>query len=78
MRDNNLIFSIKQKRNKALLHAIKDYLFNLAVASCEANLPVNLESAVKIYSDDKKIMVLTVYDKYFLEFVLIPLFNGLT
>lgn len=76
LRDKHLVFSITQKGNEALLHAIKDFLINLAG---EVNLPVSveIESAIKIYTRDK-IMIFRISDKYFLEFVLIPFFDRLT
>jgi hypothetical protein len=79
LRDKKLVFSIRQKRNKALLHAIKNFLGVVAASDMdEVNLPVNIsENAIKIYSYDKDITGLIISNKDFIEFVLIPLFDGL-
>lgn len=79
LRDKKPVFSIKQKRNEALLHAIKDFLVAAAGDVSEVNLPVKIdENAIKIYTYKKVINNLVISNKDLLEFVLIPLFDGLT
>ena len=70
---DNLAFSLEQKGNEALLHAIKDFLHNLA----RSQTGVDGEGLNVSLAKDG-VFRLSVRHANFLEFVLIPLFDGLT
>jgi len=72
-----LVFAIKQKGNLELLNAIKDFLLNLAAQDKENGVNVN-ENGFRVDIKEKGLFLLSVNDKYFMEFVLIPLFDDLT
>lgn len=74
---NALVFAIKQKGNLELLNAIKDFLLNLATQDKENGVNVN-ENGFRVDIKEKGLFLLSVNDKYFMEFVLIPLFDDLT
>ena len=69
-----LAFSLEQKGNEALLHAIKNFLHNLAVNSSQ--IVVNGEE-LNISLAREGIFRLTAKRGNFLEFVLLPLFDSL-
>lgn len=73
-RDNLLAFSITQKGNRELLRAIKDFMINLVRDSQHKHL---YESAIKIYSKNREITILRLYNTDFIEFVFIPFLDGL-
>lgn len=74
-------FYLIQKGNKALFEAIKCYLHNLAI-SPEVKQDVIEEASgtdwVKIYLSGKGQYSLSVTREYYIEFVIIPLFDTLT
>ena len=59
------------------MNAIKDFLLNLAAQDKENGVNVN-ESGFRVDIKEKGLFLLSVNDKYFMEFVLIPLFDYLT
>lgn len=68
-----LAFSIKQKGNKTLMLAIKNYLDSLAKA---LGLTFS-ENTVKVNSSDRGTWKLRITDLRYLELVVIPLFESL-